>query len=93
MLYVNGEFPSWRPLAPLALVLGLAIGLVLLILGDPRLLTVGVGAWLIALGIASRLDPLVLTATAVMHLSYGLGLVRGLLRSPASVRAKLTEER
>ena len=86
MLYINGEFPSWRPLAPLALILGLAAGLVLLLWGDPRLLTVVLVAWLLALVIASRLSPLVLIATAVMHLSYGIGLLRGLLRSPRRVR-------
>ena len=86
MLYINGEFPSWRPLAPLALILGLMAGLVLLGLGDPRLLTVGLAAWLLVLLIASRLNPLVLVATAVMHLSYGFGLLRGLLRSPRRLR-------
>ena len=86
MLYINGEFPSWRPLAPLALILGLAAGMLLLLWGDPRLLTVVLVAWLLALVIASRLSPLVLMATAVMHLSYGIGLLRGLLRSPRRVR-------
>jgi succinoglycan biosynthesis protein ExoA len=86
MLYVNGEFPSWRPLAPLALILGLAVGLLLLLWGDPRLLSVVIVAWLLALVVASRLSPLVLIATAVMHLSYGIGLLRGLLRSPRGVR-------
>lgn len=86
MLYINGEFPSWRPLAPLALVLGLAAGLVLLALGDPRLLTVGLVAWLIAVLIASRLNPLVIVATTVMHLSYGIGLLKGLARRPSRVR-------
>ena len=86
MLYINGEFPSWRPLAPLALILGLAAGLILLLWGDPRLLTVVLVAWLVALVIASRLSPLVLIATAVMHLSYGIGLLRGLLRNPRRVR-------
>jgi cellulose synthase/poly-beta-1,6-N-acetylglucosamine synthase-like glycosyltransferase len=90
MLYVNGEFPSWRPLAPLALMLGLAFGLVLLAFGEPRLLTVALVAWLVALGIASRLNPMVLVATAVMHLSYGLGLARGMMRRPASVRSRVT---
>jgi GT2 family glycosyltransferase len=86
LLFVNGEFPSWRPLAPLALVLALAAGLVLLILGDPRLLALALLAWLAALAVASRLQPLVLAAAAVMHLSYGVGLLRGLMRSPRRVR-------
>jgi cellulose synthase/poly-beta-1,6-N-acetylglucosamine synthase-like glycosyltransferase len=89
MLYVNGEFPSWRPLAPLALVLGVAVGLVLLAFGEPRLLTLALVAWLAALAIASRLNPMVLVATAVMHVSYGLGLSRGLLRWPGSVRSQV----
>lgn len=89
MLYVNGEFPSWRPLAPLALVLGLAVGLALLAFGDPRFLTVALVAWLAALAIASRLNPMVLVATAVMHTSYGLGLSRGLMRRPGSVRSQV----
>lgn len=89
MLYVNGEFPSWRPLAPLALVLGLAVGVIFLVFGDPRLLTLAFVAWLVALGIASRFNPMVLVATAVMHLSYGLGLTRGLLRRPRTVRSQV----
>jgi succinoglycan biosynthesis protein ExoA len=89
MLYVNGEFPSWRPLAPLALVLGLAVGLVLLALGEGRLLTIVLIAWLVALVIASRLNPLVLVATAVMHISYGFGLARGLFRRPGVVRSQV----
>ena len=86
LLFVNGQFPSWRPLAPLALVIALVAGLALLILGDPRLLTLALLAWLAALAIASRLQPLVLAAAAVMHLSYGVGLLRGLMRSPRRVR-------
>ncbi len=89
MLYINGEFPSWRPLAPLALVLGLAAGLVLLVLGYPRVPSILLVVWLISLLIASRLNPLVLVATAVMHLSYGLGLSRGLMRRPGSVRSQV----
>ena len=89
MLYVNGGFPSWRPLAPLALVLGLAAGLVLLILGSARLLSVVLSAWLIVLVIASRLSPMVVVATAVMHVSYGIGLLKGLARRPGRVRASV----
>jgi succinoglycan biosynthesis protein ExoA len=87
MLYINGEFPSWRPLAPLALVLGLMVGVVLVGFGEPRLLLIVLGAWLGALAIASRLHPVVLVVTAVMHISYGLGLARGLIRRPGSVRS------
>ena len=86
LLFINGQFPSWRPLAPLALVLALVAGLVLSVLGDVRLLAVSLLAWFLALGIASRMHPLVLVAAAVMHLSYGVGLLRGLMRSPRRVR-------
>ena len=87
MLYLNGEFPSWRPLAPLALLAGVTVGLVLLGAGDPRVLTLVLSGWLVAIGIAGRLDPLVSIAIAVMHVAYGLGLARGLLRRPAAVRS------
>ena len=89
MFYVNGEFPSWRPLAPLALVLGLVVGVIFLVSGDPRPLTIALVAWLVALAIASRFNPMVLVATGVMHFSYGLGLTRGLLRRPGSVRSQV----
>jgi glycosyltransferase involved in cell wall biosynthesis len=89
MLYINGVFPSWRPLAPLALVLGLMVGVVLVGFGEPRLLLIVLGAWLGALAIASRLHPVVLVVTAVMHISYGLGLARGLIRRPGSVRSQV----
>jgi cellulose synthase/poly-beta-1,6-N-acetylglucosamine synthase-like glycosyltransferase len=87
MLYVNGEFPSWRPLAPLALIVGWALGLIVWLFGNPWLLVAGLAAWLLVLLIASRLNPLVLVATAVMHVSYGVGLIRGLARSPRKVRS------
>lgn len=90
MLYINGEFPSWRPLAPLALVLSLLAGVLFWLFGNPWLLAVGLAGWLLVLLIASRLNPLVLTATTVMHLSYGLGLLRGLLRSPTNVRRQMS---
>lgn len=89
MLQVNGELPSWRPLAPLALIVVLATGFVLWIMGDARVLVAGLAAWLAVLLVASRLDPLVLTATALMHFSYGLGLARGLLRNPSRVRRQV----
>ena len=89
MLYINGEFPSWRPLVPLALVFGLMVGVVLLGFGEPRLLTIVLVAWLVALAIASRLHPIVLVVTAAMHISYGLGLARGLIRRPGSVRSQV----
>ncbi|MGQ0849682.1 MAG: glycosyltransferase, partial [Actinomycetota bacterium] len=89
MFYINGEFPSWRPLAPLALVLGLVAGVIALIAGFPWLLLAVGGLWLAALLVASRARPLDLAAVAIMHLSYGVGLLRGLLRRPATVRSSV----
>jgi glycosyltransferase involved in cell wall biosynthesis len=89
MLWVNGSLPSWRPLAPLALVIGLllfaVVGLVtqvwvpLMVLG---------GLWLLLLvWVALRADEsagTVLLAAGIMHLAYGLGEVWGLVRGPSS---------
>ena len=90
MLYINGEFPTWRPLAPLALVLGLvaaiAFGLLTTIWWPLLLLIVG---WILVLALASRGRVLEVFVIAIMHVSYGVGLVRGLLRSPRAVRAQV----
>ena len=90
MLYINGEFPTWRPLAPLALVLGLvaaiAFGLITTTWWPLLLLIAG---WVLLLAIASRGRMLEVFVIAIMHLSYGVGLVRGLLRSPRAVRAQV----
>ncbi len=88
MLQVNGEFPSWRPFAPLALILGALLGLAVGIVFSfwwPLLILVGL--WLVALIVGAGGQPLGIAAIAIMHVSYGLGLLRGLLRSPNSVRA------
>lgn len=88
MLYVNGVFPSWRPLAPLVLVLGL-LGLAVLGLTTSSWLPLLslVALWLLVLIVSARGLPLGVAATAIMHLAYGIGLWRGLLRHPRSVRA------
>ena len=91
MLYVNGRWPSWRPAAPLALVVGLAASAVAgLLVGSWLPLITLVAVWLGALAISSSGRPIVILASSVMHLSYGLGLLRGLLRWPPSVRANIT---
>ena len=95
MLYVNGRWPSWRPLAPLALVAGLMLTLPLAAVGRFRaVFWILLGSWLGALAVEmARFTraPLEwlrsILAAAVMHLSYGAGLLQGLLRTPASVRA------
>ncbi len=91
MLWVNGRFPSWRPLAPLALVLALLVGLGWGLAGGSWL---PVGAVLVAwtLVLASvgaregRTAGTVMVAAAVMHLAYGLGGLWGLIRGPFPVR-------
>ena len=90
MLLVNGEFPSLRPLAPLGLILAMLIGLA----STPwswwpigALLVV----WLGSLLVAMRFQIGVVAAAAIMHVSYGLGLLRGLVRRPQSVRSAVKE--
>ena len=90
MLWVNGRFPSWRPLAPLLLVVGLAVCAVLAAAGTWLPGAVLAAAWLAVLAVAAvqagRLAPLVLVAAAMMHLGYGLGMLWGLARGPRRVR-------
>lgn len=91
MLFANGTFPSPRPLGPLVFTLLVLAGLVLGIAGIGWLPFWGVLLpWLAGLSIAARksgrLFPLTVTAGVVMHLSYGLGLLLGLLRGPSPVR-------
>lgn len=97
MLYVNGRWPSWRPLGPLALVAGLAIAALLgavtrhwAVFGIPS------GAWMAAVGAEGvRIMPgraawgRTVAAMIIMHLSYGMGLLRGLLRRPSHVRSRV----
>lgn len=89
MLFVNGVWPSWRPFAPLALVVGLAFAVLVGIAGVWWPLMVLTALWLTALLIAARGRPLDLIVAATMHLSYGWGLLSGLFRSPARVRAQV----
>jgi glycosyltransferase involved in cell wall biosynthesis len=94
MLYANRVLPSLRPLAPLTLVLGLTAGAVLAVTTSLRwpfpallglwiaaLLWVGVGA---GGGLIHRVRTLL--ATALMQLSYGVGLLGGILRGPGPRR-------
>lgn len=88
MLILNGEFPSARPLAPLALVVGLATAALLLpITAWPLLLLLAV--WLGVLVVAMRFSPARMLAAMIMHLSYGFGLTKGLLRTRATVRSQV----
>jgi hypothetical protein len=92
MLWVNGELPSWRPLAPLALVLGLVLfTLAGLLTGSWVSLSVLAGLWLLLLvWVALRADAPALGvfgAAGIMHLAYGIGMIWGLIRGPGPVRS------
>jgi cellulose synthase/poly-beta-1,6-N-acetylglucosamine synthase-like glycosyltransferase len=89
MLLVNGVWPSWRPFAPLALVVGLAAGLALGAIGVWWPLVVLLILWLAALVVAGRSRPLDMLVAATMHLAYGIGLLFGLFRSPGKTRAQV----
>jgi len=87
MLWVNGAFPSWRPLAPLALVIGLFIFVVVgLVTGSWVPVLTLAGLWfLLLVWVAMRGDEpaaRVLLAAGIMHLAYGLGELWGLVRGP-----------
>lgn len=93
MAWANGVLPSLRPLAPLALVVGLGGSAVLAAIGPTWPLGLLVAAWATVLlvvgvmagdGLAHRLRTA--AATALMQTSYGLGLLVGLARGPRSRR-------
>ncbi len=91
MLWVNGRFPSWRPLAPMFLVVGLVASAALgVVTGLWWPLGVVLVSWLAVLvfAAASGAGPLPLTVVAagVMHLAYGLGGLWGLVRGPFPLR-------
>jgi glycosyltransferase involved in cell wall biosynthesis len=91
MLFINGEFPSWRPLAPMALVVGVIAGLVGgLAAGVWFPLVALLALWLVVVLVAAGGSPLGVAAIAIMHSAYGVGLIRGLLRFPATVRAAVS---
>jgi succinoglycan biosynthesis protein ExoA len=90
MFYVNGEFPSWRPLAPLALLVGIAAAIVVgALVGNWWVLGIVAAAWIVAIIIGAKGNILTAVAIAAMHASYGLGLLRGLIRSPRTVRSQV----
>lgn len=94
MLYANRVFPSIRPLAPLGLALGLMAGVAIAAASPARwplaiLLSLwgAVLAW-IAIGAGGGLGhrSRTLLAAALMQLSYGIGLLAGVLRGPGPRR-------
>ena len=78
----NRTLPSWRPLGPLALVVALlgAGGLALKGIAAPLLLVAS--SWAVVVVLAwvqsKSWNPLVMLAVAIMHLTYGFGLLWGL---------------
>lgn len=87
MLFVNGRWPSWRPVAPVGLVLALLVGFAWGMAHSWLPLSFFLLLWLTVLAVAARGRLLVMVAAGIMHLSYGTGLLRGLLRWPPAVRA------
>ena len=90
MLWRNGALPSWRPLAPLALVIGLLVLAVVGFVAHVWMpLVVLVGLWFLLLaGVAlGAEEPAagVLLAAGIMHLAYGMGELWGLVRGPGPV--------
>jgi cellulose synthase/poly-beta-1,6-N-acetylglucosamine synthase-like glycosyltransferase len=98
MLYVNGRWPSWRPIAPTALVLGVFVGVILGAVGITWWPFVAlVGVWVVAMATAATPGAVsfpgwvrTAVAVAIMHWSYGVGLIRGLLRRRSTVRREVT---
>lgn len=91
MFWINGRLPSWRPLAPLALVLGLLVAITLSVLASNYVvLTLLLGSWLTVLAwVGSRSDEpqwRVMAAAVIMHLSYGIGAGLGFARGPFALK-------
>ena len=86
MWWANGRLPSWRPLAPLGLVLGLMVTASIALAGvSVWPFVVVLLAWdlvILAAWASSRFaSPWVPLIIAAMHLSYGWGLFSELIRS------------
>lgn len=90
MLYANRRLPSLRPLAPALLVAAFATFLTLALFGlwQPLVALSAIWfVWLLTAAVRSRGNvALVLMAAAVMQLTYGVGLIWGLIRGPTALR-------
>ena len=91
MLWVNGRLPSFRPLVPSGLVIGLiGAAFLALFVGLSWPLGALLAAWgsvLLAVGLRSSEPALtVMGAAGLMHLGYGMGMWFGLLRGPRPLR-------
>jgi len=94
MLWANRRLPSLRPLAPVLLILGFIAFAVLALATGVWWPVAALGgawlAWLLFVGIGSRGSVAgAMAAAAIMHASYGLGLLWGLVRGPGPVRRSL----
>jgi len=83
--------PTWRPLAPAALVLALVLAIIGLFFPQTRPIAVGLvgvylGSILVAAGFTARFRPAmaarVFAAFVTMHVAYGVGFWFGLVRMP-----------
>ncbi len=91
MLWANGRFPSARPLAPVLLIVGLGgTALIGVITGAWWPLLVIIGAWSAVVGrvalSSGESTPLVVAAAMIMHVSYGMGVLYGIIRGPGPVK-------
>lgn len=91
MFWVNGRFPSWRPLAPLALVIAMLGGITWgAWRGQWLPLGLVTSAWAGVLAAAALPEGnragTVVVAAGIMHVAYGLGGIWGLLRGPGRLR-------
>ena len=91
MLWVNGRLPSWRPLAPIGLVLAMTATVLSGVLSGLWVPAIGLAAaWivlLVAVGASSgESAPSVVAAAGIMHIAYGLGAIFGFFRGPYPVR-------
>lgn len=90
MWWVNGRFPSWRPLAPLFFLLAVVVAMVLALFGAWSALLVVLVPWLITLlwvGLRSGQPAIaVALAASIMHLGYGLGMLVGMVTGRSRAR-------
>jgi hypothetical protein len=87
MLLRDGRLPSWRPLAPVGLVLALgAVIVAAVVTRSIAVAAVPLGAWIAATVVLVRGGLLAPFAAATMHLSYGIGFLSALIRRRTTVR-------